>query len=137
MGGFSMYKFSHGQIFSFLLGVYLGVELLGHMVTHFPRSSVGKESACNADSWVRKIPWRRKRQPTPVVLPGESHGQRSLAGYSPWGCKSWTRLSNERERMVNSPGDLPAPGIKPMSLASPVLFLPGKFQGQRSLVGYM
>ena len=37
--------------------------------------------------WVRKIPWRRAWQPTPVFLPGESHGQRSLAGYSPWGCK--------------------------------------------------
>ena len=34
-----------------------------------------------------KIPWRRKRQPTPVFLPGKFHGQRSLAGYSPWGCK--------------------------------------------------
>ena len=39
------------------------------------------------DSWVGKIPWRRKWQPTPVFLPGESHGQRSLVGYSPWGCK--------------------------------------------------
>ena len=38
-------------------------------------------------SWVGKIPWRRKWQPTPVFLPGESHGQRSLVGYSPWGCK--------------------------------------------------
>ena len=37
--------------------------------------------------WIRKIPWRRARQPTPVFLPGESHGQRSLAGYSPWGRK--------------------------------------------------
>ena len=36
-------------------------------------------------SWVGKIPWRRKRQPTPVLLPGKSHGRRSLAGYSPWG----------------------------------------------------
>ena len=36
---------------------------------------------------VGKIPWRRQRQPTPVLLPGKSHGQRSLAGYSPWGCK--------------------------------------------------
>ena len=35
-------------------------------------------------------PWRRKWQPTPVFLPRESHGQRSLAGYSPWGCKSQT-----------------------------------------------
>ena len=38
-------------------------------------------------SWVRKIPWRRKWQPTPAFLPGKSHGQRSLADYSPWGCK--------------------------------------------------
>ena len=39
------------------------------------------------DPWVRKIPWSRAWQPTPVFLPGESHGQRSLAGYSPWGHK--------------------------------------------------
>ena len=37
--------------------------------------------------WVGKIPWRRKWQPTPVFLPGESHGQRSLAGCSPRGRK--------------------------------------------------
>ena len=37
--------------------------------------------------WLGKIPWRRKWQPTPVFLPGESHGQRSVAGYSPWDCK--------------------------------------------------
>ena len=37
--------------------------------------------------WVRKIPWRRKWQPTPVLLPGIFHGQRSLVGYSPWGRK--------------------------------------------------
>ena len=35
------------------------------------------------DPWVRKIPWRRAWQPTPVFLPEESHGQRSLVGYSP------------------------------------------------------
>jgi len=38
------------------------------------------------DPWVRKILWRRAWQPTPVFSPGESHGQKSLAGYSPWGC---------------------------------------------------
>ena len=37
--------------------------------------------------WVRKNPWRRALQPIPVFLPGESHGQRKLAGYSPWGRK--------------------------------------------------
>ena len=39
------------------------------------------------DPWVGKIPWRRKWQPTPVFLPGESHGQRTVFGYSPWGRK--------------------------------------------------
>ena len=39
------------------------------------------------DHWVKKIPWRKIWQPTPVFLPRESHGQKSLAGYSPWGCK--------------------------------------------------
>ena len=39
------------------------------------------------EPWVRKIPWRRAQQPTPVFLPGEPHGQRSLAGYSPRGHK--------------------------------------------------
>ena len=37
--------------------------------------------------WVGKILWRRAQQPTPVFLPGKPHAQRSLAGYSPWGCK--------------------------------------------------
>ena len=37
------------------------------------------------DPWVRKIPWRKKWQPTPVLLPGKSCGWRSLVGYSPWG----------------------------------------------------
>ena len=51
----------------------------------FPGSSAGKESICNAGDlgpWAEKIPWRRKWQPTPVILPGESHGQRNLASYS-------------------------------------------------------
>ena len=39
------------------------------------------------DPWLGKIPWSRKWQPTPVFLPGEFHGQRSLVGYSPWGHK--------------------------------------------------
>ena len=39
------------------------------------------------DPWVRKIPWRRKWQPTPMFLPGKSHGQRSLVGYTLWGHK--------------------------------------------------
>ena len=47
------------------------------------------------DPWVRKIPWRRKQQPTPEFLPGKVHGQRSLAGYNLWGRKSQTRLCTQ------------------------------------------
>ena len=55
----------------------------------------GKESTCQCrrcrrhgfNPWVRKIPWRRKWQPTPVFLPGKSHGQRNLVVYNPWGHK--------------------------------------------------
>ena len=52
----------------------------------FPDSSAGKESACNAGDLglipgLGRFPWRRKWQPIPVFLPGESHGQRSLMGY--------------------------------------------------------
>ena len=59
----------------------------------FSSGSAGKDSPCQCrqckrhgfDTWVGKIPWRRKWQPTPVFLPGKFHGQRSLAVYSPWG----------------------------------------------------
>ena len=58
----------------------------------YPRWLSGKESTCQCgrwwfNPWLRKIPWRRKWQPPPIFLPGKSHGQRSLAGYSPWGHK--------------------------------------------------
>ena len=63
----------------------------------FPGGSDGKESACNAEDpgfipGSGKIPWRMKWLPTPVFLPGESHGQRNLAGYSPWSHKELDRL---------------------------------------------
>ena len=50
--------------------------------------------------WVGKIPWGRKWQPTLVFLPGKSHGQSSLVGYSPWSCKesdTTERLSTHKE----------------------------------------
>ena len=76
----------------FFQGVCPEVELLGHMVVLASRWLSGKESACQCrrckrcgfDPWFGKIPWRRKWQPIPVFLPGESHGQRRLAGYSSW-----------------------------------------------------
>ena len=71
----------------------LGKKMLA--LEKLPRWLSGKESACQCrrhkrcgfDPWVGKIPWRRKWQPTLVFWPGKSHEQRSLAGYSPWGCK--------------------------------------------------
>ena len=69
-------------------------ENLFWIILGFPGGSVGKESTCQCrkcgrcrfDPWVGKIPWRRKWQPTPVFLPGESRGRRRLVG-SPWGWK--------------------------------------------------
>ena len=46
-----------------------------------------RHKRCRFDAWVQKMPWRRPWQPTPVFLSGESHGQRSLAGYGPQDCK--------------------------------------------------
>ena len=65
-----------------------------------PRWLSAEESICQCkrcgfDPWVGKIPWSRNWQPTPVFLPGKFHGQRSLVGYSPWGCgESVTRLND-------------------------------------------
>ena len=69
----------------------------------FSGRSDGKESACNAgdprfNPWIGKIPWRREWLPTPVFLPGEFHGRRSLVGYSPWGLKE----SDTTERLTYS-----------------------------------
>ena len=58
----------------------------------FPGGSDGKESACNAGDMgfipgSGRCPGEGEWQPSPIFLPGEFHGQRNLAGYSPWGCK--------------------------------------------------
>ena len=66
-----------------------------YLILMFTRWLSGKTSACQCqrckrpgfNPWIRKIPWRRKGQPTPVFLFGKFHGQRSLEGYSPCSCK--------------------------------------------------
>ena len=73
-------------------GSFLFCFQLEHNCFELPWWLSGKEFAFQCrrhwfDPWVGKILWRRKWQPTPVFLPGISHGQRSLAGYSPRGCK--------------------------------------------------
>ena len=66
-----------------------------------------KESTCQCrrhrfDLWVGKIPWKRKWQPTPVFLPQESHGQRSLEDYSPWGHKEldMTEVTEHKHKVL-------------------------------------
>ena len=77
------------KVFIFLLIFYWSLVALG-----FPRSASGKQPACQCrrhETWLQSLGWEdpleQGIEPTPVFLPGESHGQRSLAGYSPWGRK--------------------------------------------------
>ena len=75
-----------------------------------------KRSVCHCRTlgfhlWVGKIPWSREWQPTPVSLPGKFHGQKSLAGYSPWGCKE----SNTTE-CVHTHTELPVKWTKSTNL---------------------
>ena len=75
------------------------LPIINHPFFHIWLS--GKESACQCrrlgfNPWVRKIPWSRKWQPTPVFLPGEFLGQRSLVGYSPGGLRDghdWAHIA--------------------------------------------
>ena len=107
--------------------------------------------------WVGKIPWRREWQPTPVFLPGDSHGQRRLMGYSPGVAKSWTQLSNSHfhthrrfprelggkeficqykshRRCKFDPWVWKIPWRRKWQ--STLVFLSGEFHRQRSLAGY-
>ena len=80
----------------YLLALFLDVKLIPKFsllqeyfcIWGFPGGSVSCQCrTCGFDPWVGKILWRRKWQPTLVFLPGKSHGQRNLVGYSPWGGK--------------------------------------------------
>ena len=73
-------------------------------ILDFQDSSVVKNPGNGFYPWVGKIPWGRKWQPTPAFLPGKSHGQRSLTGYSPRGHESQTRLNNHHTSIL--PRDL-------------------------------
>ena len=78
------------------------ILLLGMQANGSSHVVNGKKSACQCrrcrrhgfDPWVRKIPWRKQWLPTPVFLPGESHGQRSLVDYSPWVRKELDRTEH-------------------------------------------
>ena len=62
-------------------------SLVAQLVKNSPANAEDVKDMGLIDPWVRKIPWKRKWQPTPVFLHGEYHGQKSLVGYSSWGCK--------------------------------------------------
>ena len=68
----------------------------------FPVAQVVKNLPAMQEAWIpslgRKIPWRREWQPTPIFLPGESQGQRSLAGHSLWGGKE----SDKTEQLTHT-----------------------------------
>ena len=86
----------HQGLFIWVSSLHQVAKVLG-----FPGSSDGKESACNAGDLgsipgLGRFPWRREGWPTTVFLPGESCGQRSLTGYSPWSCKE----SNPTEQLT-------------------------------------
>ena len=82
----------------------------------FPGGSDSKEPTCQCrrcgfDPWVGRIPWRRKWQPSLVFLPGESHQERSLVGYSPW----YSRVEQDCATFTFTPltedaFSLPSPG---------------------------
>ena len=57
------------------------------LVVKNPPANAGDKGDERLDPWVGRIPWSGKWHSTPVFLPGESHGQGSLVGHSPWGLK--------------------------------------------------
>ena len=94
------------RVLSFISGWSQTLQSLQENCQHisralgFPGGTSGKEPFCQCrrykrlgfNPWIGKIPWKRAWQPTPVFLPGESHGQRRLAGCGPQGRKEWTWL---------------------------------------------
>ena len=100
---------------------YINLSFTSHEILHNKRKTqrnrseyfilgLGRESAYNSGNLnsipgVRKIPWRRPWQPTPIFSPGESHGQRSLVGYSPqghrvrhdWATNTYPRMRTSRQ----------------------------------------
>ena len=64
-----------------------------------------------------RFPWRRAWQPTPVFLPGEAHGQRSLVGYGPWGHKELDTIEGAQhahQRLGLSALTTEGPGFNPL-----------------------
>ena len=84
----------------------------GGSVVKNPPASAGDIRNVGLTPGSKKMPWRRKWQPTPVFLPGKSHGQKSLTGYNPWGHKE----SDTTERLEHTDTHTPR-----LSLISSIL----------------
>ena len=89
----------------------------------------GTESACSVgdrfDPWIGKIPRRREKQPTPVLLPGEFHEQRSLAGYSPWGSQRVQHnLATKQQQQQGSRGKMSRNETRKLRAGEIIKFLP-------------
>ena len=97
---------------NFLSVILHYLYIIQNSTVGFPGGTSGKEPACQCsrhkwhgfNPWIRRIPWRAW-QPTPAFLPGESHGQRSMAGYSPWSRKElnyeWSDLAHMHKIVQN------------------------------------
>ena len=87
-----------------------------------PPANAGDESDTGwFDAWGGKISWRRAWQPTPIFLPGESHGQRSLVGYSPWGLReSGTTIETEHWCSLHTASIIVLPFPKCYNAESPL-----------------
>ena len=80
--------------YQYIAGVFLVAQWQGIHLQFRRRGRHG------LDPWIRNIPWRKKWQPTLVLLPGESHGQRILVGYSPCGHRVWHNLVTKQQQQT-------------------------------------
>ena len=107
-----------------------GDSIPAHDIWSFPGGSDGKESVCNAGEpgsipGSGRSPGKGMATHSPVFLPGEFHGQRSLVGYSPWG-----RYESDTTERLHFHFSLSCTGE---GNGNPLVFLPGEFQGRGSL----
>ena len=87
-----------------------------------PPANAG-DMRCRFNPWVRRSSWWRVWQLTPVFMPGESHGQMSLVGYSPWGCKTVRyNLRTKWKQILNESVNKKSTKLKPGSKLSSVQF---------------
>ena len=118
---------------------YIACELIRNVnyqalpwIWGFPAVSSGKVSSCQCRSlrrrrvnlWVDTIPWKRKWQPIPVFLPGKSHGQRGLAGYSQWDCQRVGHDLATKQQQKNQEGSYLSQNYYKVLVAWIQIFLP-------------